>query len=36
MIKLGDIFIFIDSTDHVVCKLCKEACGVGDFSIGKR
>jgi hypothetical protein len=33
--KLGDIFVYRDSTDDVVCQLCQQARTVGDFSTGK-
>ena len=34
--KLGDIFVYRDSTDDVVCQICQQARAVGDFSTGKR
>jgi len=35
-VKLGDIFIYREGTDDVICKLCQEAKAVNDFSSGKR
>jgi len=33
--KLGDIFVYRDSTDDVICQLSREARTFGDFSTRK-
>jgi len=34
--KLGDIFIYREDSDDVVCQICQEACAGGAFTTGKR
>jgi hypothetical protein len=36
LLKLGDIFIYRESSDNIVCQICPEACTGGEFNTGKR